>query len=96
MDIICIIERLDFEGGIKCQMQWPDCKLSVKNSHYINLKWIFENFFSILFFFNELESSGLSLTDIIGIQGITTIDLVASVYLQKLFSKFEFLIFCSW
>ena len=40
-----------------------------------------------------MEDSGLTLTDIIGLEGLTIIDLMAAIYFLKLFSKFEFLIF---
>ncbi len=47
-------------------------------------------FFSILSFFAEMEDSGLTLTDIIGLEGLTIIDLMAAIYFLKLFSKFDF------
>jgi hypothetical protein len=40
-----------------------------------------------------MEDSGLTLTDIIGLEGLTIIDLMAAIYFLKLFSKFELFIF---
>jgi hypothetical protein len=40
-----------------------------------------------------MEDTGLTLTDIIGLEGLTIIDLMAAIYFLKLFSKFEFFIF---